>query len=125
MILLREQAIRKPVQDRCGRCNEPSPVRIFEKYVRKDLSADENRKKILGLSWADKMLQKIKEGVVMIDNKKSKKKFVRYQEGAEIYSMSIRKFQDLAKDAGAIYKVGKMALVNCELFDKYLETFRL
>ena len=71
------------------------------------------------------MLQKIKEGVVMIDNKKSKKKFVRYQEGAEIYSMSIRKFQDLAKDAGAIYKVGKMALVNCELFDKYLETFRL
>ena len=47
-------------------------------------------------------------------DKEKKKKFVRYNEGAEIYSMSVRKFQDLAKDAGAIYKVGKMALVNCE-----------
>ena len=37
----------------------------------------------------------------------------------------IVKFQDMAKDAGAIYKVGKMALVNCELFEMYLETFRI
>ena len=28
-------------------------------------------------------------------NKEKKKKFVRYQEGADIYSMSVRKFQDL------------------------------
>jgi len=54
-----------------------------------------------------------------------KKKYVRYQEGAEIYSMSLRKFQDLAKDAGAIYKVGKMVLVNCETFERYLETFKI
>ena len=39
--------------------------------------------------------------------------------------MSVRKFQDLAKDAGAVYKVGKMALVNCEIFDRYMETFKL
>ena len=58
-------------------------------------------------------------------NKEKKKKFVRYQEGADIYSMSVRKFQDLAKDAGAINKVGKMALVNCEIFDQYMETFKL
>lgn len=57
--------------------------------------------------------------------KVDKRKFVRYQEGAEIYSMSVRKFQDLAKDANAIYKVGKMALVNCEILDEYLETFKL
>lgn len=58
-------------------------------------------------------------------NKEKAKKFVRYQEGANIYSMSVRKFQYLAKDAGAIYKVGKMALVNCEIFDQYMETFKL
>lgn len=58
-------------------------------------------------------------------NKEKAKKFVRYQEGANIYSMSVRKFQDLAKDAGAIYKVGKMALVNCEIFEQYMETFKL
>lgn len=54
-----------------------------------------------------------------------RKKYIRYQEGADIYGMSIRKFQDVAKDAGAIYKVGKMALVKVELIDKYLETFKL
>ena len=57
--------------------------------------------------------------------KTDKKKYVRYQEGSEIYSMSVRKFQDLAKDAGAVYKVGKMALVNCEIIDRYMETFKL
>lgn len=57
--------------------------------------------------------------------KTDKKKYVRYQEGSEIYSMSVRKFQDLAKDAEAVYKVGKMVLVNCEIFDRYMETFKL
>ena len=32
---------------------------------------------------------------------KIKKRFVRYREGAELYSMSERKFMDLAKDAQA------------------------
>lgn len=58
-------------------------------------------------------------------NSDKEKKYVRYAEGAEMYSMSIRKFQDLAKDAGAIYKVGKMALVKVDIMDKYLETFKL
>ena len=26
--------------------------------------------------------------------------------------------------AGAVYKVDKLALVNCEIFEKFLETFR-
>lgn len=53
------------------------------------------------------------------------KKFVRYKEGAEIYSMSQSKFEEIAKDAKAIYKVGKVVLINTEIFEKYLETFRL
>ncbi|MDO4293329.1 MAG: DUF6462 family protein [Eubacteriales bacterium] len=52
------------------------------------------------------------------------KKFVRYQEGAERYSIGLTKFQELAKEAKAVYKVDKVALVNCEIFDKFLETFR-
>ena len=67
-----------------------------------------------------------KVGRRQLNMKKEKnKKFLRYHEGASIYSMSVRKFQDLAKDAGAIYKVGKMVLVNCEILDEYLETFKL
>lgn len=53
------------------------------------------------------------------------KKFVRYQEGAELYSIGLTKFQELAKEAKAVYKIDKVALVNCEIFEKYLETFRI
>ena len=52
------------------------------------------------------------------------KKFVRYKEGAEKYSLGLTKFQALAKEAKAVYKVDGVALVNCELFEKFLETFR-
>ena len=48
-----------------------------------------------------------------------------YKEGAQLYSMSQSKFERLAKDANAIYKVDKLVLVNCELFEQYLETFRV
>lgn len=57
-------------------------------------------------------------------NKRYPKKFVRYQEGAEKYSIGLTKFQELAKEARAVYKIDKIALVNCEIFEKYLETFR-
>ena len=54
-----------------------------------------------------------------------KKKFIRYKEGVELYSMSQSKFEQLAKDAGAIYKLNKLVLVNREVFDEYLESFRI
>lgn len=54
-----------------------------------------------------------------------KKIFVRYKEGAEMYSMCQKTFEMRAKEAGAVYKVGKAVLVNCEIFEKYLELFRL
>ncbi len=57
--------------------------------------------------------------------KQMSKKFVRYQEGAELYSLGLTKFQELAKEAKAVYKIDKVALVNCEILDKYLETFRV
>lgn len=53
------------------------------------------------------------------------KKFVRYSEGAKMYSMGLSKFQELAKDAKACYKVGQLVLVNTEIIDEYLETFRI
>ncbi len=58
-------------------------------------------------------------------NKKDKQKFVRYKDGAEIYSMCQSKFEKLAKDAKATYKINKLVLVNCSLIDEYLETFRI
>jgi len=35
------------------------------------------------------------------------------------------KFEEMAKEAGAIYKLNKLVLVNCDIFEEYLETFRI
>ena len=59
-----------------------------------------------------------------VEKRKYHKKFVRYKEGAEKYSLGLTKFQELAKEAKAVYKVDKIVLVNCEIFEKFLETFR-
>ena len=56
--------------------------------------------------------------------KYGKKKFVRYEEGARLYSMGLHTFQELAKEAGAIYHVKRIVLVNTDLIDEYLETFK-
>ena len=57
--------------------------------------------------------------------KMNSKKFVRYQEGAEKYSLGLTQFQELAREAKAIYKIDKIALVNCEIFERYLESFHI
>ena len=52
------------------------------------------------------------------------KKFVRYDEGAKLYSLGIQTFMQLAKDAGATYRIKRAVLVNTEIIDEYLENFR-
>ena len=63
-----------------------------------------------------------------MDNRTKKtnnKRFVRYPEDAEMYSMSLSKFQQLAKDAKACYKMNRLVLVNLDILDEYLETFHI
>lgn len=55
------------------------------------------------------------------DRYEAAKKFVRYSDGAKMYSMGMTKFQEVAKDAKACYKIGQLVLVNTEILDKYLE----
>lgn len=55
----------------------------------------------------------------------NRKRLVRYKEGAEMYSMGMNKFQDLAKDAGAIIKIDRLVLVDLDTLDQYLESFRV
>lgn len=55
---------------------------------------------------------------------KRDRKFVRYKEGAALYGIGITRFQQLAREAKAVYKVDGICLVNTMLFDKFLEGFR-
>ncbi len=53
-----------------------------------------------------------------------KKKFVKYEEGAAMFSMGIHSFMELAKEAKAIYRIRRIVLVNTEIIEEYLENFR-
>ena len=44
--------------------------------------------------------------------KQGKKKFVRYKEGAELYSVGLHTIEQLAKDAKAVYHVKGKLLKN-------------
>lgn len=61
----------------------------------------------------------------MNSRKREKKRFVRYKTGAELYDVCQSTFEKWAKEAGAVCKVGKAVIVDCEVLDRYLETFRL
>ena len=45
------------------------------------------------------------------DRYEDAKKFVRYSDGAKMYSMGMTKFQEVAKDAKACYKIGQLVLL--------------
>lgn len=61
----------------------------------------------------------------MLEQYNRRKKFVRYKEGAAMYSMCQSKFERMAREAKVTYKIDKLVFVNTELFEKYLETFRI
>lgn len=70
-----------------------------------------------------KAREEIKPEVLKNLVKSGQKKFVRYDEGAVLYSVGLHTFQDLAKEAGAVYHVKRVVLVNTEKVDQYLEHF--
>lgn len=62
----------------------------------------------------------IKETII-----KEWKKYRRYKSGAEYYDMSVSAFKRMAQEANAIRKEKKSVWVNCEIFEEYLESFRV
>ena len=56
---------------------------------------------------------------------KVRKRFVTYKEAAALYIMGMNRIQEHAKLAGATYKMGNKVLVNTDIFEAYLEQFRI
>ena len=56
------------------------------------------------------------------------RKFVRIGEGSMTYSIGHHRFIEMARAAGAVYKIGEAKgntiLINLEVFDEYMEQFR-
>ena len=57
----------------------------------------------------------------MEKQKSANKKFVRYKDGAELYSLGIQNFMKIAKEAGAVRKIRGTVLVNTEKLDAYID----
>lgn len=58
-----------------------------------------------------------------MEKKVDRKKFVRYDVACEIYGMGLTKLKEVARDAGAVYKLNRLVLIDLEKMDKYIETF--
>ena len=61
-------------------------------------------------------------------NRLVQKKYVRIGEGSIIYSIGHHRFIEMARAAGAVYKInegtGGTVLINLEIFDDFMEQFR-
>ena len=65
-------------------------------------------------------MEKIKKQVAS-----GSKRWVRYNEGAELYSVGLHTFEKMAKDAKAVYKVGNIILVDTQKLDQFIMAFEL
>ena len=55
---------------------------------------------------------------------KRKKRYVNYKEGMALYSMGRDSFRKLAKDAHALLRIKKKAIIDLDILDDYLEQHR-
>ena len=53
------------------------------------------------------------------------RKFIRPKEATRIYSLSRTFIEQIARESGAMYKIGKVVLINVKVFDEYLERCRV
>ena len=95
---------------------------VFEKYLEEHCAISEDEDVINEME--DYIMPRTRKEVENLEElvKSKKKKYVRYAEGAELFSMGLHSFQSLAKDAGAIRKVKGCVLVNLEKVEAFVES---
>lgn len=83
-----------------------------------------------GFLWTDIWKIQRKERMCMDKDEMSRvlravvwKKYRRYDSAAEYYEICESTFIRMAKDSKSVFKLGKISYVNCERFERYLETY--
>ena len=61
----------------------------------------------------------------IVEEKKEARKFIRPNEAIKTYSMSRQFLENVAAEAGALYKIGKVVLINVKVFEDYLELHKV
>lgn len=49
-----------------------------------------------------------------------KRDFITYYQGADYYGLGLKVFTRMAREAGAVYKIGKKVLIRRSIFEDYL-----
>lgn len=49
-----------------------------------------------------------------------KRDFITYYQGADYYGFGLKVFTRMAREAGAVYKIGKKVLIRRSIFEEYL-----
>lgn len=49
-----------------------------------------------------------------------KRDFINYYQGADYYGLGLKVFTRMAREAGAVYKIGKKVLIRRSIFEEYL-----
>lgn len=91
---------------------------LDKNYAVADDRSESEKREVIRMPRARKEVENLEELVGS-----NEKKYVRYAEGAQLYSMGLHSFQNLAKDAGAVRKVKGVVLVNTEKVDAFIESF--
>lgn len=60
-----------------------------------------------------------------LTNPEIRRHYLTYREAATAYGMGLTRLQEHAKMSGATYKLGNKVLVNTDIFEAYLEQFRI
>ena len=106
-----------------NRVDEPSGSRCYKEGVRKKF--DCYCKRFIRNAAYDVARTPLFVNMTMKVKTNSPRKFIRYKDGAQMYGMSLSSFKELAKNSGALYHPSeKVALINTEKLDEYLEYFR-
>ncbi len=65
----------------------------------------------------DKLISKAKKRI------EARQKYLTYQEAEVRYGLGETTLRKMARDCKALYKIGRAARIDMEVFDKYFETF--
>ena len=53
------------------------------------------------------------------------KDYITLKEGAAYYNFSLKNFTRIAREAGAVYKIGKMVRIRRDILEEYLRSIQL
>ena len=98
-------------------------ARINYQDVMMYIQEQEKENRRLAKNWeknteASDMVKQIKA------TKAKQSKYMRYREARLYYCLGLNTIQRLAKEAGATIRIGRCVLIDTEIFEKYLDSFR-